>query len=226
MKKILNYSLFLLILLSFSCSNDDQVLQESQPLHVSITSKLKKTLNLAELPVAMVSNTNETSKEAVVAFNDIVEITNQIVAFLEVPNTTISSNITNSKESFSWIDILFEDTVEVNYEIEKQLDKYSFTYNISKGSFSLNFLKGNTSLDENSGIFIINEGSSTGSLTWEITEKSLIIELLFQGKTTLIYNKIDKSGTLSIEDIIYKWNENGSGSSTNNSSIPPIIKTW
>lgn len=226
MKKILNYSLFLLILLSFSCSKDDEVLEEVKPLHEAVVGNLNSALNFTALPDAMVVNTNETSKEAVTAFDDLVRIADQVVTFLEVPKTTISSDITNNKESFSWLDNLFGDTVEVNYEIKKESDRYVFSYKATKGDFSLEFIKGNTLLDENAGIFIINEGNTIGSLSWEITEKDLIIELLFEGKTTLTYNKTDKSGTLISGDVTYQWNEDGSGSLTDRSLNTPVVKTW
>ncbi|SNR17676.1 hypothetical protein [Tenacibaculum jejuense] len=226
MKKILNYSLFLLILLSFSCSNDDKVLEETKPFHEVVIGSLNEALNFTILPDNMITNTNQTSKEAVVAFNDIVKTTSQIVDFLKVPKTTISSTITDKKESFNWLDNLFGDVVEVNYAVEKQLDRFSFVYNVSSGNLSLDFLKGNTLLDENAGVFIINEGSAIGALNWEITDENIIIELLFEDKTTLVYNKSDRSGTITSEEVIYKWNKDGKGSFTDNSTNIPVVKTW
>jgi hypothetical protein len=213
MKKHIIYIFTLMIPVLFSaCSDDNEILEENKLLHEKVTETLKEKINNSMLPEAILTNSDENAKNVVSGLTDFKDITNEVLGYLEVPKNTISSSITNYKEQYNWLDIILEDTVEVNYTIEKEADKFSFVYNISAGNESLDFLKGNTSIDQKSGIIVITQSNTSGSLTWEVLGNQLTVEILYITKSTLQINTLDKSGKITYSSgISYEWFSDGSG---------------
>jgi hypothetical protein len=213
MKKHIIYIFALMIPVLFSaCSDDNEILEENKLLHEKVTETLKKNMNNSMLPEAILTNSDENAKNVVSGLTDFKDITNEVLGYLEVPKNTISSTITDNKEQYNWLDIVLGDAVEVDYTIEREADKFSFVYNISTGSQSLDFLKGNTSIDQKSGIIVITQSNTSGSLTWEVSENQLTIEVFFITKSTLQINTLDKSGKITYSSgISYEWFSDGSG---------------
>ncbi|MFY7670574.1 hypothetical protein ACOSP6_05755 [Tenacibaculum sp. MEBiC06402] len=213
MKKHIIYIFALMISVLFSaCSDDNEILEENKLLHEKVNETLKEKINNSMLPEAILTNSDENAKNVVSGLTDFKDITNEVLGYLEVPKNTISSTITDNKEQYNWLDIVLGDAVEVDYTIEKEADKFSFVYNISAGSQSLDFLKGNTSIDQKSGIIVITQSNTSGSLTWEVSGNQLTIEIFFITKSTLQINTLDKSGKITYSSgISYEWFSDGSG---------------
>jgi hypothetical protein len=207
--------LLFIAIVCFSCS-DSEIVKNNSPFHKIITENLKNHVNSVRLPQEMLTNSNENCKEVILGFNDFIDMSNQVIDFLEVPeNEIISSNSSSNEESYSWLDTILGDIAEIKYTIKKELNQYSFVFTATAGNQSVDFLKGATSRDQTSGVIIINEGNSTAFLRWKIVEDILTLEIQSSAKHVLTIHTTNRNGSIEYgTETSYTWNEDGSGTKT------------